>query len=337
MTIGEIDELWTNLPTASANEFSGKRIPGFPTEAPVYAALDHGNHRHLLVEITPGTEGLEMRSTHGLSVATDELRVRHFAGALYIDLECLQPNYNQTFAALAVDLLESIPKSLDRRKAVSSCLERWRSFWLVNKAGLSREAALGLFGELWFLARWLQPISEATLTGWQGPYAARHDFQWKKISVEVKATATSPASSPVHRITHLDQLSDPESGALYLFSLHVTDDALASNTLPSLVQLIGNLLVHDENSLLQFSKRLADAGYSPAHAGYYERPLRILGEELYEVGPGFPRLTVSSFVGALPDGIQDISYTLAMAACAPWRVAASPNDIKAKELIQWIT
>jgi hypothetical protein len=35
-----------------------------------------------------------------------------------------------------------------------------------------------------------------------------------------------------------------------------------------------------------FSKKLAAAGYSPAHAEYYQRPLRILAEELYDVKSG---------------------------------------------------
>jgi hypothetical protein len=334
MTIGEIEELWHTLPQAYANEFSGKRIPGFPPDSPVYVALDSAEHRHLLVEVPPESATIEMRSTHGLSVTTNELRVHNFAGATYIDLECLQPNYHRTFAALAVDLLESLARAKDRRKTVSACLERWRSFWLVNQAGLSREAALGLFGELWFLARWLQPITQIKVEGWQGPHGARHDFQWKQLSIEVKTSAMSAASSPVHCISNIDQMSDPEIGKLHLFSLHVTDDALASNTLPSLVELIAAILASDEGSLAIFSRKLASAGYSPAHAEYYQRPLRVLSEELYVVDSGFPRLTRNSFGGSVPEGIQDISYGLAIAACTQWRIATSPTETAAKQLAQ---
>lgn len=334
MTIAEIEDLWHKLSPASASELSGQRIPGFPADAPIYLALDGSNRRHLLIEVTPDSAIIEMRSTHGLSVTTDELRVHNFAGATYIDLQCLQPNYHRTFAALVVDVLESLPKAKDRRKAVSSCLERWRSFWLVNQAGLSREEALGLFGELWFLGRWLRPVTEARVEGWQGPHAARHDFQWKQLSIEVKTSAGSPASSPVHFISHIDQLSDPEFGKLYLFSLQVTDDALASNTLPSVIELVTAMLASDESSLAIFSKKLATAGYSPAHAEYYQRPLRILAEELYVVDSGFPRLTRNSFQSSVPPGVQDISYCLAISACAQWRVATSPAESIAKKLVQ---
>lgn len=334
MTITEIEDLWNQIAPASANELSGKRVPGFPAEAPVYAALDQSSHRHLLIEVPQGCPVLEMRSTHGLNVRTEELRVRSFAGATYIDLECLQQNYHRTFAALSSDLLESLTRVQDRRKAVSNCLERWRSFWLVNQAGLNREAALGLFGELWFLARWLYPITQTRLEGWQGPNGARHDFQWEQASVEVKTSATPPSVSPVHSVSNIDQLGDPERGKLYLFSLHVTDDALASNDLPSIIQLITAMLAEDEISLAWFSKKLADAGYSPAHAEYYKRPLRIIAEELYGVEAGFPRLTRNSFRTSLPDGVENISYSLAIAACGQWRIATSPADDSVKRLSQ---
>jgi Putative PD-(D/E)XK family member, (DUF4420) len=332
MTINELDELWHDLIPATGSEFSGKRLPGLPAGMPVYAALDSFGRRHLLVEVPQDTAPIDMRSTHGLSVTTDELRVRNYAGATYIDLECLQDNYHRTFTALACDLLGTLGKTADRKNAVAACLGRWRSFWLVNPAGLSREQALGLFGEIWFLARWLNPITEAKLASWQGPYAARHDFQSKEASVEVKTAATGPSSPPIHFISNIDQLADPESGQLYLFSLHVTDDALASNDLPSLVELTTSLLSPNDYLLDIFSKKLADAGYSPAHAGYYRRPLRIIAEELYHIGTGFPRLTAESFKVALPDGIESISYCLRMTACGAWRTAASPTDPAAQAL-----
>jgi hypothetical protein len=147
-----------------------------------------------------------------------------------------------------------------------------------------------------------------------------------EASFEVKASTSSLSSAPVHFISNIDQLSEPESGSLYLFSLHVTDDALASNTLPSVVELVTAMLAEDEESLNEFSKRLAEAGYSPAHAEYYQRPLRIISEELYAVRSDFPRLTRTSFSTGVPDAVQDISYCLGMAACTSWRIASSPSD-----------
>jgi hypothetical protein len=334
MTIAEIEGLWTELPPAYLNQLSGKRIPSFPAEEPVYAAVDSSGHRHVLVQVPPDSPRVQMRSTYGLNVVTEELQVSNFHRAVCIDLECLTPKHFRTFAALNQDLLEALLNARDRTSTVKACLDRWRSFWLVNQAGLTREVALGLFGELWFLARWLEPITEAKLVGWQGPEGARHDFQWDNASFEVKTCATSASLSPIHFISNIDQLSEPERGALYLFSLHVCDDLLASNNLSSLIDLIRTMLSGDEHSLNLFCKKLADVGYSPAHAEYYKRPLRIIAEELYVVGSNFPRLTRRSFGTPLPDGVQSVSYSLSMAACGQWKVATAPTDAAAKLLLQ---
>jgi hypothetical protein len=238
-------------------------------------------------------------------------------------LVCLDGAHERTFAAVAEDIITSMAApGANPRAAIVGTLERWRSFWSVDPTGLSREAALGLFGELWFLSRWIDPIAVA-VARWQGPTGARHDFQWEAASVEVKTAATL-AGPVVHFIENLDQLTDPVTGALYLFSLQVADDALAANTLPGLVSRIALLLASDEMALRVFTERLGRSGYSPAHAERYNRSLRIIAEDLFCVADGFPRLTRSSFPEGLPPGIDRVSYCLSVAACGAWRVASSP-------------
>jgi hypothetical protein len=217
----------------------------------------------------------------------------------------------------------------DPKAAVARCLDRWRSFWSVDQSGLTREQALGLFGELWFLFRWMGPLSVTGIARWQGPLGARHDFQWSVGSVEVKTAASGSGTLPIHFISSLDQLEAPEIGQLYLFSLHVTDDSLAANSLPALVEQITTTLNSDVEALASFAERLAKAGYNPADAGRYARPLRVLSEELFRVDGSFPKLTNASFHPGLPSGVAGVSYSLSMAACAAWRVAASPSELGA--------
>jgi hypothetical protein len=88
----------------------------------------------------------------------------------------------------------------------------------------------------------------------------------------------------------------------------------------------GAALSHEVDALGLFSDRLAKAGYNPADAGRYLRPLRVLAEELYRVDESFPKLTKKSFGSGLPPGIGDVTYSLSMAACLPWRVATVPTD-----------
>jgi len=280
-----------------------------------------------LVAIAEGVAPPKSRSTRGLEISTDELTVGGSASQKYIRLLCNDPAHHSTFTALCNSIVAAIGADPNEPKAaVVRCLERWRSFWAVDQSGLTPEQALGLFGELWFLHRWLGPPSVSRLSRWQGPLGARHDFQWPVASVEVKASASNSGSSPVHFMASLEQLADAEAGQLYLFSLHVADDNLAANSLPLMVERITADLANDQEAASLFSDRLARAGYNPAESGRYMRPLRVLGEGLYRVVDSFPRLTTASFSPSLPTGIGDVSYRLSMDACAPWRIAGSPTD-----------
>lgn len=327
MTTSDLETAWTDLPNPPAGELSGKRVSGLPLQAPVYVVVDASRRRQLLVSIDEEVQPVRSSTTRGLDVTTDRLQIADSPVRRYVRLACLEPAHYPTFTALCDSIVASIlADSNDPRAAVVRCLDRWRSFWTVDQTGLTREQALGLFGELWFLHRWLGPPSVSNLSRWQGPLGARHDFQWAVASVEIKASASNSASSPVHLIASLDQLADAETGQLYVFSLHVADDNLAANSLPVMVERINSDLINDQEGASLFSDRLAKAGYNPAESGRYTRPFRVLGEELYRVDKSFPRLTRASFSPSLPAGIGEVSYWLSMDACGPWRIASSPAD-----------
>ena len=310
-------------------ELTGIRAPGMPDRTAVWVAKDGTGRRHLLVEVPPDTQPLIHRTTRGLETATHLLRIGDRPPATYIDLMCLEPAHHRTFAAVATDIANSISSlPSDPRAAVVRALERWRSFWIIDPTGLGREEALGLFGELWFMTRWMGQTTKTVLDRWQGPAGGRHDFQWESASVEVKCSASS-AHGLVHTITSFDQLDNPETGVLYLFSLHVADDALAANTLPILVERVFSETACDSEARRRFEEQLANVGYNPAHADAYNRKLRIISEDLYRVDGSFPRLTAASFPMGLPPGIHAVSYRLSMAPCVDWRIASSPQDPEA--------
>jgi hypothetical protein len=158
---------------------------------------------------------------------------------------------------------------------------------------------------------------------------SRHDFQWTERSVEVKATGRRADGAVVHRIQHLDQLADPEQGDLYLFSLRVVRDELARNSLPDLVDRITDGLSGDARAKEEFARKLGLRGYSPAFRRHHEMPYRILGEHMYRVADGFPRLTLDLFAAGLPPGIGNVSYVVDMAACEEWLIANNPDGWRA--------
>jgi hypothetical protein len=293
----------------------------------VYLAVDSHHRRHLLVQVPDDTAPLTKRETRSLEVTIARFQVGSNPESLYVDLICTDSAQHVTFSAITQDLIRSLRHaSSPPRDSIVSALARWRAFWMVKTGGMSREEALGLFGELWFMRRWLGAVNDAAVRRWQATDSARHDFQWLSASVEVKTAATQVAGPPVHRIGSLEQLADPEHGLLYLFSLQVCKDALAGNSLHSVVASLTAELQNDFQALSEFTDKLAARGYSPADQGTPSRPLRILAERLYRIAEGFPRLTRQSFQpGGLPPAIRSLEYEIDLAVCNHWLIATEPN------------
>lgn len=328
MTLEEMETVWSSLETPPLPQgITGRRASGMPVERATYLAVDGRGRRHLLILVPDDTEPLSQRETKGLEVTTARFIVGSNAEALYVDLVCVDQAQNPTFSAVSQDMLRALARPHGRlRDDIVSGLARWRAFWSTIAQGMSREYALGLFGELWFLRRWLSPVTAEIVGRWQATEGARHDFQWTEISVEVKATA-SRIPGPLHYVSGLDQLDNPERGQLLLFSLQMSEDALAANSLHSLVEGLVTESQHDFHALTSLNEKLASRGYSPADRGAPARKYRVLAERLYRVDEGFPRITRATFQpGGLPPGVVDIGYNIDLAACQQWLVATGPTD-----------
>jgi hypothetical protein len=316
---------WARTLRPIPGALDGHRVGG---GAPaVFAAIDNDGHPHLLVEIADTTALPAMRRSRALSVAVETLMVGSNPPRRYLALRCVHAAHDVTFASLAAEIATALVEgAADPATVVVRTIERWRSFWSADPLGLGPAEVLGLFGELWFLDRWMSPIDRSVIESWCGPDRARHDMQWPVFSVEIKTSATVAAGGVAHQIAGLEQLADPVQGRLLLFSLHVADDALARNTLPTLVERVRATTVHDPVAAELVDAKLAATGYSPAHAARYTRTLRMVSEGLYAVEGDFPRLTASSFSKGLPAGISHVSYTIALAACAKHLLASSPSE-----------
>lgn len=315
MTGAELEALWAQIDRPQAvGDLAGRRLPGAPDSNPVFAVVDWHGRFGLFVTVGDSDSTVTGMDTSGLKVTTEVYRIGTRAPTRQVSLVCERAEHRTTFAALAVDVLEAIRQApADPIAAVQECLDRWRVFWRVQPAGLTQEAALGLFAELWFLRFWMAGPPEEAVRRWTGPTGERHDFQWPELSVEVKASAVAPGT--MHRIGSLDQLDDPTEGSLCLFSLHVADDALSQNTLPAIVQAIRSTISASAEATAQYDRDLAAVGYSPAHADRYERRFRVVSERLYRVDDEFPRLTRRSFADGLPSGVVDVAYTIDLTAC----------------------
>ncbi len=319
MIPNEYENRWRDLdPAPSSSEMTGVEI-----EPPsgVWIARDDVGRRHLLIEAPPNVR-IGAAKTHGLGVSVGKRIVTGGSETQVIDLACLDSAVAGTFAAVAASVVTRIlDADLDARgAAVSEVLTEWRWFWGIDPESLSATDAVGLFGELWFLLMW-SGVSAAAVKAWDASRGARHDFQWAPRSVEVKVT--SKAGPVVHTIGSLEQLEDPETGDLYIFSMAIRRDSLASNSVDSLVSALLESLQDDASTRAELLEKLARRGYTPSGTRVSGVSYRVIDQSLYRVAEGFPRLTRASFPAGLPDGIIGVSYQLDMGTCGEWQVGKS--------------
>jgi hypothetical protein len=293
-------------------------------------ALDSNNHRHLLIALRASEEELQDSQSRGLNVVTRELITRgQDVPARYLDIECQDAAGYAALDLIGGELADGLSEGdKSPHDIVERTLARWRRFWSgLPKDVLSREQFLGLFGELWFLSFWLSPRvgRSQAVQRWRGPFGARHDFEWKGKSVEVKATSSTRGR--VHLINGLEQLLPPERGELLLFSIRLREEAGAANTLPSIVSICRKLFESDPDSLSHFEIGLARAGYSAAHDDVYDKTfLRVAEEGVFSVRDDFPCITESTFESGIPAGIEALTYEINLNAFDHLRVAKSPEE-----------
>lgn len=292
-------------------------------------ALDGEGQRHLLIALRPDETAHDDRESRGVEVMTRELAIAGQPPTHFIDITCCDAAGYDAFDLIGGELAERLAAGADApAQIVARVLAKWRRFWgQLPRQMLSREAQVGLFGELWFLSAWLLSRVGAAeaVTRWRGPFGARHDFEWPGGSVEVKAsTATRGA---IHRINNIEQLAPPEQGDLLFFSLRLREEAGATNTLPALVAACRWRIGSDDVALTRFENALAQAGYSPIHEEEYGRSrFRVASEALYVVRSDFPRLTPVQIVGGLPSGVEQVEYQINLAGFDHLRIARTPAE-----------
>lgn len=312
-------ELWRELESTppAYGAMRARRL----LDSDLVLAVDHDRRHHLLLPIASEEEGFTDSRSRGLLVAPRSLEVEDDPPRPFLDLCCSDRTANEAFNLIAESLVEELAKHGGPVEAVRTTLARWRRFWAnLPIEGLTPEEVRGLFGELWFLLVWLLPHGARAIEHWVGPAGARSDFQWPRLSVEVKTTIS--VRGHVHRINGIDQLDAPDDGALHVFSLRVREEPASTNSLTTLVAQIEDRLAEDPEHLDLFDGRLAAVGYSPAHADRYrDLRFRVVDERLYRVAEDFPRLSVASLTHGVPPGVERIEYEINLEGVAHLIVA----------------
>lgn len=219
---------------------------------------------------------------------------------------------SELFASMACDVVGALDDAAADGASETRLLKvflgrvrAWQQFMSRGAVPLSPEAELGLAGELYFMALFLDAgvSPESVLRGWVGPDDAPQDFLLDDGAIEVKATMSS-SGFPV-KIGSLEQLDDAVASPLFLAAVRFARGEEGA-TLPEMVAEIEQRLADELGAIDYLRERLMFAGYLAAHAGQYTRRFEPKERRFLSVTEGFPRLTL----GTVPAGVTRTLYEI---------------------------
>lgn len=280
----------------------------------------------LLVEVDSTSVGLvaEYPSARGFELYPESV-IPGPRGRTRLCLVLADTRYREVLEVLVNDVSERIALTTGESEAVRTFIARlrvWQSFMRKHGVeGLSKEAQIGLFGELLFLAANLVDRIPAhdSVDAWKGPFRESQDFKIRGRCIEVKSTTAVPPIAV--DIASMTQLDETLVELLLLCHVSLVLDASAGESLPELVGRIrAAIQIQDASALDSFNSKLMEAGYLDTHSELYSSTrYRHRETKFFEVADGFPRIAARD----LRDGISECSYTVILAACTPYGVGVS--------------
>lgn len=222
-----------------------------------------------------------------------------------IKIDCPDPALRATFLSLVGEVLDRV----DAKRAtvyleVSKVVEDWHRALQAARSGLSRQALIGLFGELTILRELVAKRGVDALALWRGPEGHRHDFT-QQNALEVKAY--SGTGSPRVTIHGAYQLDPPQGRDLHLFSLRV-EESSDGETIADIVRGLG-----DRGVSVDFLRGRTD----DVEPFVVDKSLRMIVVErrLHQVDDSFPGIRASRLDEASLKGVDALTYQLLLDAC----------------------
>jgi hypothetical protein len=238
---------------------------------------------------------------------------------LLLNLVLVDRQYRDVFDSLIADVLNNIITEVDLKvilKNYTNRLLKWQSlFEQFNPQGLTPEEQRGLYGELFFIRKFLLANSDFinVINSWVGPEQQIKDFQSGTWCVEVKTTHGNN-----HQKVHIASERQLDTSNLeYLFLYHISLEARqqSGETLNQLVSAVVEILGSDFASLNRFKHKLLEAGYFDQHTSLYDLTGYFIRDDIfYKVENDFPRIEESD----IRDGVGDVKYTIILSHCSPF-------------------
>ena len=287
-----------------ATNSSGERL---------FFAVDHLGNRHVLAPIT---DDFAYQEHKGSQIELTEWRHPH-DGTRFLDLVCRAEQLSYVFALMADSVQERIAVHDEASPlAIQQALHDWKEL-LRPARQLSREEALGLFGELTVLALLAEHNPAYAVECWTGSDKSRHDFTTLNGDLEVKTTTKEALEVTISSLSQLDSI---EGAPLTLVRVHVIESPNGQN-LEELVHQLATLGC----PLGEIKSRLGKADFRIGVDGDKYRFSLASSPLWWSVTDSFPGLRKSDIPEGRRDAITRLSYTLSLLD-APGRLESTQVD-----------
>jgi Putative PD-(D/E)XK family member, (DUF4420) len=228
--------------------------------------------------------------------------------------------HRDIFSVLCEDLIASIALETNEKQLVKTILnrfEKWKSlFTKIISGGLLPEEQRGLFGELYFLRKFLQINNnyQFVLNTWIGITGEVRDFQMNNWALEVKTTHGN--NHQKIQISNERQLDTTYLDKLFLYHLSLEKVQESGETLNQIIASIYTMLDVDVIALNQFKSKLYEAGYFEQHHALYESNGYFIRQDtFYIVENEFPRIQENE----IRSGVGDVKYSIILSQCEAFK------------------
>lgn len=319
----KIEEIWQELESDTSlrsgllyKRYSGKIVPD------VYVALKAPERLRCIAAHLSNSFEFDTRAWNKFrDIKIERLPDEKNKNKQFLVVMLLSNQHKDVFSTLCEDLLQKIADVTEESSLVQELitrLEKWHLlFEKLGRQGLSDEAQRGLYGELFFLRKFLKKstVAEYCINSWRGAEKAVQDFQYSDWAVETKTT--SGKNQQKLQIASERQLDTSLVPKIYLTHLSLEVRENHGETLNDIVEELSDILSQSPAALSVFKLKLLEAGYFSHHYDEYEETgYSIRQENTYRITDDFPRITESM----IPAGVGDVRYSLIISANESWLI-----------------
>ncbi len=287
------------------NELSGnqKKLNIHSVIGVYYGLSKDGNYR---IAFLSSSVAPKIESTKMLRVTQGE----EAANTYWTCFDLLQHDAKKVFFTFCANLIDAVTDIYDEQKALYALKKRyitWKTMFRRDSSNkLSKEVLQGLFGELYFMKKYMLDRFGAAVAvqAWSGP-----DFKSKDYAVDTEwfEVKTVGANTTTVHISSLAQLSSDHYGHLIVVKAEAMSDQF-SNGESSIEELFNYIFaqINDETAEGIFLSKLSAFGFDSSDESFMSK-FDVKSMTSYKVSGDFPRLTEKDITR--PE-ICDVSYSL---------------------------